>query len=177
MVVFSTNDSTISSSSSWKSSSAGWSARAGFTATVVAYPFDGVGSVVVMGGTNDTQALNEVWIFTGRDNNAYAPLLASPPWTPRFGHQATTDLAGLTLILAGGRAMDGTLNNEVWSCTFSTLNGITLYWHRLTNTPSFTARTLVSLFNIQDLFYLYGGAQTAGSMDDSQRADQQHAGR
>jgi len=89
--------------------SAGWAARAGHSSVLLPD-----GSIVILGGKNDTTFRNDTWRST--DNGAtWTQLNASAGWTARSAHSSVVMPDG-TIVLMGG--FDGTRDtNDVWKST------------------------------------------------------------
>ena len=90
---------------------AGWSGREGHT--VVARPD---GSLVLMGGFNAEEFMNDVWRSTDQ-GATWQRLTDDAAWSPRWGH-ASVGLRDGSIVLMGGIGYFGPIEgNDVWRST------------------------------------------------------------
>jgi hypothetical protein len=89
----------------------GWAGREGHT--VVALPD---GSLVLMGGYNNNEFLNDVWRSTDQ-GATWQQMTESAGWTERWGHSSVALRDG-SIILMGGLGYFATIEgNDVWRST------------------------------------------------------------
>jgi type II secretory pathway component GspD/PulD (secretin) len=68
------------------------------------------GSIVLMGGRDDSGRMNDVWRSTNQ-GATWTQMTAAAPWTARNGHSSVA-LPDGSIVLMGG--YDGILRNDVW---------------------------------------------------------------
>ena len=115
--------------------STNYPARAAFTVSAIAAPFDGVGTIIATGGIDSSHtAYNDVWWYsttgalatgspTLASQNKWIQVTLTNAWSPRIYHSTVADVEGLVLILAGGigpttttltTTGTGTVLSDVW---------------------------------------------------------------
>ena len=140
-----------------------------FTVNRMAVPFDGVGSLVSLGGGTPVSSSA---VYVSSDSDISWTTQTAAPWPARYGHSTTTDYLQLTLIMTGGVTPAGgtsTLHNDVWQLTWSTAGAQpTQLWYQLQATANFPALKFAALSHVHDWLFLYGGsADSAGGTDNA----------
>jgi len=145
----------------WKSSNEGlswtqlstpsWNARSNPAVTLLSD-----GSILLMGGANNTVQMNDTWISTDSGVTWVLQNISSG-WTPRIA-AVTRELSDGSVIIMGGTGKidyTWTDTNSVWRTTDK---GVT--WYRLPN-AGWAARSYSSLVTLQDgTSILSGGSMT-----------------
>ena len=195
-VTFYTDSPTVSY---WYTLYDGLNYRIGFSINRMAVPFDGIGTLVLLGGNayvdnnGDVNDVNDVWTLStsGAFNTSEAPWqfhqFQNPmqggtyyaPWLLRTEHSTTTDAEGLVLIFMGGNYQPPTacteecidpVMNDVWQMSW--VNGATNpLWYELTATAPWKARKLAVLFTVNDWLFLYGGSTEDGDFGNGNAVD------
>ena len=152
--------------------------RVGMSVNRMAVPFDGIGTLVLLGGNTGVDN-NDVWTLSATGNfdespinrwhrfmdrrNTSAPYLS--PWLPRTAHMTTVDAEGLVLILMGGNSETATQSdmilNDVWQLSW--IDGQTNpLWYQLLAAAPWPARKLGVVWHVMDFLWLYAGSDQTG---------------
>jgi len=135
--------------------SAGWSARSDFSSVVASD-----GSIVLMGGTDNSGFKNDVWRSTD-DGATWTQMNASAGWSPRAYHSSVTMPDG-SIVLMGGVGY----KNDTWR---STDDGAT--WTEINASAGWSARSDFSSVVMPDgSIVLTGGVDSAGYRNDIWRS-------
>ena len=154
----------------------------------MAVPFDGVGTLVEVGGANwfgETSNTIAVFTATGAFRNTtrseWMVLQAAgggvyqAPWVPRVYASTTVDAEGLVLIMTGGQQQtSGYLFSDTWMMTWTSQEkgAADPVWRVLTRHSEFSGRKLAALYTSHSRLLLYGGSRNTTYLVDGTASDE-----